>query len=125
MRYSIIYLLILLSPTLSAQTYPVPKEKLHRLLDVFFYDYPACQQSNKALSTALDSMRYALHEADTLIQLRTLERDIKKAEADSWRKLTEVNKSLHESETKKIRKQRNKLLLGLGVESVLMLVILL
>jgi len=129
MLRGIIYSLLFISSSLYAQDstklYPIPKYKLDRLLDIFHYDYPACQQSNKDLSTALDSMKYALHVADTLIQIRTLERDLKVEECNSWRHLTEVNKSIHKSETRQIRRQRNKLLLGLGVESILLIIIIL
>lgn len=108
MRY-LIYVFILFYSSLSAQTfYQVDKKKLDILLDNYFYDFPSCTLALDKSHQAIDSLKFALQKGVELIDLRTLERDLKVKEVllmDSLRSNTE---EIHRNQLKSEKKKGNK-----------------
>lgn len=129
MRYVLIYSLLFIHSSLFAQDslklYPVVKWKLDRLLDISFYDYPKCETALLKSSQAIDSLKYALQKGTELVDLRTIERDLKAKETDLWQKRFENQNALQKVEIKKQRAKGNKKgIVGIGLGFLIALILL-
>lgn len=114
----LIYFLLISSATYSQDSlrfYSVPKWKLDVLLDSYAYDLPSCNNSVVKLDSALHGLKIALTAGQTLIELRTKERDLKVDEVKELRQASIKTESLHKIDLKIQRKKSFKKGIGVGI----------
>jgi len=88
----------------STQERSILKWKLDILLDNYFYDMPACTLAVDKSRSAIDSLRVALTDGQTLIQLRTEQRDAKVNELTELRSALLATDEATKLKVKKARK---------------------
>jgi len=89
----------------STQERSILKWKLDILLDNYFYDMPACTLAVDKSRSAIDSLRVTLTNGQTLIQLRTEQRDAKVKEANELRLVIKASEEATKLKLKRAKKR--------------------
>jgi len=107
----------------SARLVPVTAWRLSRLIDEVKAGRVCDTLAIKQDST-IRSLHTALTHGKTLIQLRTIERDLMVESNELWRKRWENGEALTKEKVKEQRRQKRVLLLGVILEAVVIVLLL-
>ncbi len=103
----------------------IPKWKLEKLLNSYFYILPACDSTVEKQHKAIEALNIALERSRQLDSVHVLQRDNKAKEAEILRKQASVIKSIHDQQVKQIKRQKsNMTLIAIGEAIVLIIIIL-
>jgi len=124
-------LAIMLSTASSAQSdsvrlISVPKWKLERLLDNYFFIAPSCDSTVIAYQVALQKADSAINSANKVILLRTQQRDLKVLESETLASQIAIGDKIHKQELKQAKSKGFKTgSITTGIVSILVIVLIL
>jgi hypothetical protein len=105
--------------------YLVPKPKLERLLQVYFYTYPLCDSLVQKQQIQIDTLYNALEASKNLSDIYILQRDNKATELKILQEKASYIKTIHEAEIRHIKRQKFKVTLIAISEAVLIVLLVL
>lgn len=100
----------------------VPKWKLEKLLQSYFYTGPICDSTVTKMGTEISRLNHTLKASEELSAVYLIQRDNKVAETVTLRNQLDNTKSTHEQQIKQIKRQKLNIIV-IAIAEALLLVI--